>query len=304
METHEKSYKVKVSGFVAILIQIVLVAVAVLSFITGPEVESHVNVGVIALVIACIIFPGYGVNEPNVSHVMTFFGKYTGTVFSNGFYWVNPFFIQKKVMLRIHNLDVEPIKVNDKVGNPVMIGAVLVWRVKDTYKAIFDINKNIEEFVKVQSDAALRQVAGMYAYDSNSSKTDDDSVTLRSDNNGEVAQRLENELSSRLSLAGIEVVEARINYLAYAQEIACVVNRLKPSSQHAKGSLKVQSAWFIWLWRNFRRTMLLSWMRNAKRRWSAICWLSCAPMNRLVLLSTREHCINKDCLRRINPFLR
>jgi regulator of protease activity HflC (stomatin/prohibitin superfamily) len=225
METHEKSYKVKVSGFVAILIQIVLVAVAVLSFITGPEVESHVNVGVIALVIACIIFPGYGVNEPNVSHVMTFFGKYTGTVFSNGFYWVNPFFIQKKVMLRIHNLDVEPIKVNDKVGNPVMIGAVLVWRVKDTYKAIFDINKNIEEFVKVQSDAALRQVAGMYAYDSNSSKTDDDSVTLRSDNNGEVAQRLENELSSRLSLAGIEVVEARINYLAYAQEIASVMLR-------------------------------------------------------------------------------
>ena len=225
METHEKSYKVKVSGFVAILIQIVLVAVAVLSFITGPEVESHVNVGVIALVIACIIFPGYGVNEPNVSHVMTFFGKYTGTVFSNGFYWVNPFFIQKKVMLRIHNLDVEPIKVNDKVGNPVMIGAVLVWRVKDTYKAVFDINKNIEEFVKVQSDAALRQVAGMYAYDSNSSKTDDDSVTLRSDNNGEVAQRLENELSSRLSLAGIEVVEARINYLAYAQEIASVMLR-------------------------------------------------------------------------------
>lgn len=225
METHEKSYKVKVSGFVAILIQIVLVAVAVLSFITGPEVESHVNVGVIALVIACIIFRGYGVNEPNVSHVMTFFGKYTGTVFSNGFYWVNPFFIQKKVMLRIHNLDVEPIKVNDKVGNPVMIGAVLVWRVKDTYKAIFDINKNIEEFVKVQSDAALRQVAGMYAYDSNSSKTDDDSVTLRSDNNGEVAQRLENELSSRLSLAGIEVVEARINYLAYAQEIASVMLR-------------------------------------------------------------------------------
>src|SRR5574344_1656043 len=225
METHEKSYKVKVSGFVAILIQIVLVAVAVLSFITGPEVESHVNVGVIALVIACIIFPGYGVNEPNVSHVMTFFGKYTGTVFSNGFYWVNPFYIQKKVMLRIHNLDVEPIKVNDKVGNPVMIGAVLVWRVKDTYKAIFDINKNIEEFVKVQSDAALRQVAGMYAYDSNSSKTDDDSVTLRSDNNGEVAQRLENELSSRLSLAGIEVVEARINYLAYAQEIASVMLR-------------------------------------------------------------------------------
>lgn len=121
----------------------------------------------------------------------------------------------------MHNLDIEPIKVNDKVGNPVMIGAVVVWRVKDTYKAMFDISKNIEDFVQIQSDAALRQVAGMYAYDTNESN---DKVTLRSDN-GEVAKHLENELNSRLELAGIEVVEARINYLAYASEIASVMLR-------------------------------------------------------------------------------
>lgn len=121
----------------------------------------------------------------------------------------------------MRNLDITPIKVNDKKGNPVMIGAVLVWRVKDTYKAMFDISKSIEEFVKTQSDAALRQVAGMYAYDTNES---DDKVTLRSDN-GEVALKLEKELNSRLEMAGIEVVEARINYLAYAAEIASVMLR-------------------------------------------------------------------------------
>ena len=124
--------------------------------------------------------------------------------------------------MRIFNLNLEPIKVNDKVGNPVMIGAVVVWRVKDTYKATFDISGNVQSFVQIQSDAALRQVAGMYAYDTNETT---DKVTLRSDNEGEVTSRLEEELNSRLSIAGIEIVEARINYLAYASEIAGVMLR-------------------------------------------------------------------------------
>ena len=168
------------------------------------------------------MLPGFMVIEPNNSRILTFFGKYVGTILNNGFYWVNPLFIKTNVTLRILNLDIEPIKVNDKVGNPVMIGAVVVWRVKDTYKAIFDISGNVKEFVKIQSDAALRQVAGMYAYDTNESA---DKVTLRSDNRGEVTQRLEEELNSRLALAGIEIVEARINYLAYASEIASVMLR-------------------------------------------------------------------------------
>lgn len=153
---------------------------------------------------------------------MTFFGKYVGTIIENGFFWVNPLLLKTKVTLRIFNLNLEPIKVNDKVGNPVMIGAVVVWRIKDTYKATFDISGDVKSFVQIQSDAALRQVAGMYAYDTNETT---DKVTLRSDNEGEVTQRLEDELNSRLTLAGIEVVEARINYLAYASEIAGVMLR-------------------------------------------------------------------------------
>jgi membrane protease subunit (stomatin/prohibitin family) len=126
-------------------------------------------------------------------------------------------------------MDIEPIKVNDKVGNPIMIGAVLVWKVKDTYKATFDIDstfdnvmKSCESFVQIQSDTALRKVAGMYAYDNHEHETD--IVTLRSDGD-EVSRRLEEELNSRLDIAGIEVVEARINYLAYAAEIASVMLR-------------------------------------------------------------------------------
>ena len=153
---------------------------------------------------------------------MTFFGRYAGTVISNGFYWVNPLFLKSTVTLRILNLNIDPIKVNDKVGNPIMIGAVVVWRIKDTYKASFDISGNIREFVQIQSDAALRQVAGMYAYDTNETI---DKVTLRSDESGEITQRLEDELNSRLAIAGIEIVEARINYLAYASEIASVMLR-------------------------------------------------------------------------------
>ena len=149
---------------------------------------------------------------------MTFFGKYVGTIIENGFFWVNPLFLKTKVTLRIFNLNLEPIKVNDKVGNPVIV----VWRVKDTYKATFDISGDVKSFVQIQSDAALRQVAGMYAYDTNETT---DKVTLRSDNDGEVTLRLEDELNSRLTLAGIEVVEARINYLAYASEIAGVMLR-------------------------------------------------------------------------------
>lgn len=175
---------------------------------------------------------------------MIFFGKYKGTITDNGFFWVNPFYNKKKLTTRARNLDVAPIKVNDKVGNPIMIGAVLVWKVKDTYKAMFDIDtssisgivpgtqnnyiqfsnrmQSYENFVQIQSDAAVRQVAGMYAYDSNESK--DSQVTLRSDN-GEINQKLEDELNIRLEIAGIEVIEARINYLAYAAEIASVMLR-------------------------------------------------------------------------------
>ena len=176
--------------------------------------------------------------EPNEARVITWFGKYAGTFGETGFYWINPFYGTKKVSLRARNLDAEPIKVNDKTGNPIMIGLVLVWKLKDTYKALFEVDTQtmasapntvgsdtkglmnaLERFVSVQGDAALRQVAGQYAYDN-----DKDEPTLRS-NADEINEQLEQKLDERLALAGIEVVEARINYLAYAPEIAAVMLR-------------------------------------------------------------------------------
>ncbi|MDE5550980.1 MAG: SPFH domain-containing protein, partial [Bacteroidaceae bacterium] len=184
--------------------------------------------------------------EPNEARVITWFGKYSGTFSETGFYWINPFYNTKNVSLRARNLDAEPIKVNDKTGNPVMIGLVLVWKLKDTYKALFEVDtqtmaaapntigsdtkglmKALEQFVRVQSDAALRQVAGQYAYDDEDSKTNE--PTLRSSAN-EINVQLEQKLDERLALAGIEVVEARINYLAYAPEIAAVMLRRQQAS--------------------------------------------------------------------------
>ena len=193
--------------------------------------------GVFMFFIYLLDLIGFMVVQPNESRVLTFFGKYSGTVKQNGFFWVNPFYSKEKLSLRAKNMDVEPIKVNDKNGNPIMIGLVLVWKINDTYKACFEVDsdvrstitensmksvKSFDSFVRVQSDAALRKVAGMYAYDN--MDRNDEEVTLRSGGE-EINERLESELRKHLEIAGIEVVEARINYLAYAAEIASVMLR-------------------------------------------------------------------------------
>jgi regulator of protease activity HflC (stomatin/prohibitin superfamily) len=194
------------------------------------------------IIFNCIFWMGFMQIEPNEARVMTFFGKYKGTVKANGYFWVNPFYAKKKLTLRARNMDAEPIKVNDKKGNPIMIGQVVVWRVIDTYKASFDIDntskstvsqgsvvntvnekmKSYEYFVKVQSDAALRFVAGKFAYDN--LEDEDEELTLRSGGEA-INEILEKQLNERLALAGIEIVEARVNYLAYAPEIAAVMLR-------------------------------------------------------------------------------
>jgi len=192
-------------------------------------------------VLNSLFWVGFMQIEPNEARVLVFFGKYEGTVKDNGFFWVNPFFVKKKLTLRARNLDAAPIKVNDRNGNPIMIGQVIVWRVADTYKASFSIDnasartqgivggddlvakmKAYEYFVKVQSDAALRSVAGLYAYDHNEDESE--AMTLRSGGE-EINEILEKQLNERLALAGIEIIEARINYLAYAPEIAAVMLR-------------------------------------------------------------------------------
>ncbi|MDR1918536.1 MAG: SPFH domain-containing protein [Tannerellaceae bacterium] len=239
MEKKEKAFKgVKVSGFVALLVLLGVICSAVYLF-SLLQIWSIMLASIGGGLLLLFILIGLVVIEPNEARVIIFFGKYRGTITDNGFFWINPFNERKRITFRARNLDVPPVKVNDKVGNPVMIGAVMVWKVKDTYKAMFDIDsssmgvmealnklpklmQSYENFVKTQSDAALRQIAGMYAYDSNESEGE--RITLRS-GDGEVARKLEEELNSRLSIAGIEIVEARINYLAYASEIAGVMLR-------------------------------------------------------------------------------
>ncbi len=243
MKTQERIFDgFMISGFLALFLSIIVLGVSIWGITTG--LLWALPLGFLGGILVFICTIGFIVVEPNNARVMIFFGKYRGTITKNGFFWVNPFYSKKKLTLRARNLDVPPIKVNDKVGNPIMIGSVLVWRVKDTYKAMFDIDTSsisgiapgttntyiqfsnrmqaYENFVKIQSDAALRQVAGLFAYDNNNNETNN--ITLRSDGE-EVSQRLEVELNSRLEIAGIEVIEARINYLAYAAEIASVMLR-------------------------------------------------------------------------------
>lgn len=173
---------------------------------------------VFGIVISIGLAFGFLMVQPNGSRVLLLFGKYVGTIKKNGFYWVNPFFTKKKISLRASNFDSERLKVNDKLGNPIMISTILVWRVQNTYKAAFDVD-NYENFVRVQTDAAVRKLASMYPYDNFADEGHVEDITLRSSVN-EVSTALEKEIDERLSIAGIEVLEARIGYLAYAQEIA------------------------------------------------------------------------------------
>jgi len=219
----------------------ILVYVAII-VVTSNYLPSALGI-LIPIMTLCIVFTmcGFVQLEPNVARAMVFFGKYKGTLRENGFWWIiNPFYTKKKISLRARNLNAEAIKVNDKSGNPIMIGLVMVWRIKDVYKALFEIDSQtmgqtpggvstlnstmraFENFVSVQSDAALRQVAGRYNYDENSAP--DGMVTLRSGAD-EINEALKQTLNERLAIAGIEAVEARINYLAYAPEIAAVMLR-------------------------------------------------------------------------------
>lgn len=168
------------------------------------------------LIAAAIIAPGFIAIEPNSTRVMTLFGEYIGSAKDSGFFYVNPFFTKKKISIRAVTLDVPVVKVNDKQGNPIMIGAVVAYRVEDTFKAAFAV-EHYPEFVKIQSEAAVRKLAGMYSYDN--LEDEEATVTLRT-NSDEVNHELAREITERLEIAGIHVIEARINHLAYSTEIA------------------------------------------------------------------------------------
>ncbi|RIH67276.1 SPFH domain-containing protein [Mariniphaga sediminis] len=206
----EKQYK-GFSGYMFLFLELVVLLLIVFGFLRGMIVASVILIPVFVLVAI-----GFTVVDPNQSCVLVLFGAYKGTIKTNGFYWVNPFFVRKKISLRARNFDSETIKVNDKLGNPIMIGLVLVWKVEETYKAAFGVDE-YEHFVVVQSEAALRKLAGLYPYDNIEDETA--KVTLR-DGTEEVNTELEKEIKERLDIAGIHVIEARINHIAYAQEIA------------------------------------------------------------------------------------
>lgn len=180
------------------------------------QISYQIGIGIFLLIIEILILSGLFSIGPNQATALMLLGDYKGTVKENGFYWVNPFFAQKPITLRAKNFDSTPIKVNDKLGNPIMIGAIVVWRVQDTYKASFEVD-NFENFVQVQTEAAIRHLAGVYPYDN--IEEWEHEITLRS-GLAEVNNALEKEVEDRLKMAGIEVIEARISHLAYAQEIA------------------------------------------------------------------------------------
>ncbi len=200
-----------ISGYVMLLVVFALIAIMVAGLIV---LNSELFLLLFLLII--LTLRGFFIVNPNSSKVLVLFGAYKGTVRENGFFWANPFFSRQRISLRARNFDSERVKVNDKIGNPILINVILVCKVSNTYKAAFDVD-NYQEFVRVQTDAAVRKLAGSYPYDN--LDDEDAKLTLRS-GMAEVNEALENEITERLAIAGIEVLEARIGYLAYAPEIA------------------------------------------------------------------------------------
>lgn len=223
------------SGYIMLAVIILLLATSIYLFVNYTEDVWVSTAGGFILLIAILLMPGLLVVNPNESSVLVLFGDYIGTVKKNGLFWVNPLYKRRKISQRARNLNSEPIKVNDKIGNPIMIGIVLVWKVENTFKAAFEVDDYIH-YVEIQSEAAIRKLAGHYPYDN----FDDEGaeITLRAGGE-EVNHALEKELSERLERAGIEVLEARISYLAYSSEIAGAMLRRQQATAIIAARIKI-----------------------------------------------------------------
>lgn len=222
------------SGYFMLLVFVTLVILAITMGSMGVPAAA-----ILLGIIAFLLLPGFIVVNPNESKVLTLFGNYIGTVKDTGFHWVNPFTVKKRLSLRAFNLNGQQLKVNDKIGNPIEIAAVIVWQVKDTAKATFAV-ENYIQYVNIQSEAAVRHLANSFPYDNLEDETA--TVTLR-DGAEQVSLMLEQELTDRLSRAGIEVLEARISHLAYAPEIAnAMLQRQQASAIIAARKLIVEGA--------------------------------------------------------------
>lgn len=213
----------KVNGFLGLFFSIVVLGVGIWQLVKGilkanggniPMAVMGIAIGVILILVSIILFAGLVIVQPNQAAVLTFFGKYTGSIRKDGFYMIIPFTTYKKISLRVRNFNSAKLKVNDQQGNPIEIAAVIVFRVVDTAKALFDVD-NYEEFVEIQSETTIRHIASLYPYD----LFDQEGFSLRG-NTDEIAAELGKDLQKRLAVAGVEVVEARLTHLAYATEIA------------------------------------------------------------------------------------
>ncbi len=208
------------NGYLMLLVGIVLLTVTgvIIYYMTNLQNSLLAIPAVILIIVAILIFSGLFIVNPNDAKVMVLFGSYAGSVRRNGFFWANPFFVKKKFSLRARNLSGQKLKVNDKVGNPIEIATVIVWQVDDTFKAAFEVD-DYEQYVIVQSEAAVRHLAQSYPYDSFEDEDQEEGLTLRSGAD-QVNKLLESELQQRLNRAGVKIVEARLSHLAYAPEIA------------------------------------------------------------------------------------
>jgi regulator of protease activity HflC (stomatin/prohibitin superfamily) len=217
--TREEHVRSALNGYAMLALDLGVLALAIWLLIRGAQAGAGALIGaaIVLIITALLGLAGLFIVNPNEARVLVLFGKYKGTVKANGFHWANPFMVKRKISLRARNLNGQNIKVNDKAGNPIQIAAVLVWQVEDTYKACFDV-EHFDSYVIIQSEAAIRHLAGIYPYDTFEDGAEE-KMTLRAGTE-HVSEELERELGERFSRAGIRVIEARISHLAYAPEIA------------------------------------------------------------------------------------
>ena len=235
METITERSAKKMNGFLILVLFILLLAADVLLFFTALKQHLPQLAWIIIplTVVLSVSINGFFIIQPNDSRVLLLFGKYKGTVKDSGYWWINPFIKGRGVSLRIRNFNSEKIKVNDLHGNPIEIAAVVVWRVVSSARAVFDV-ENYEQFVAIQSETAIRSLASEYPYDTNEGEKE----SLRSSPT-EVGENLRKQLQQRLEISGVEVVEARITHLAYAQEIAQAMLRRQQAQAIVAARFKI-----------------------------------------------------------------
>ncbi len=229
----------RLNGFLALVVELALAAVAIWQFVLGASAEATVPlvVGLLLGAVAVLLASGFFTVQPNEARVLVFFGSYTGSVRVPGFGWTNPFTSKRRVSLRVRNFNSDKLKVNDADGNPVEIAAVVVWRVVESAKAVFDVD-DYEEFVDIQAETAIRSLATRYPYDASGQPR----ASLR-ENPDELATALKEELDARLDVAGVDVLEARLTHLAYAPEIAqAMLRRQQAQAIVAARKLIVEAA--------------------------------------------------------------